>query len=318
MRKFGLIPRTSIRWIVYGVVLGLALIGIRVADRPDGRAAAPPPPDQTMPRDASRVATDRVPELALERLAQREQRGTEGDPFNSLAAEEMRRAAVPPAPPPAPQAPPLPFSYLGKLVDGGKAVVFLASGDRNWAVRSGDTIDGSYRVDAIGDGTMTLTYLALDVRQELAIGVAAGQLQSVATSPMSAALPVAVSTPVVPGEARLLLAAPSRVAAGNELIVSLGLPPGGVVRDAQVDLAYDPRVLVPVSTPASTAGRVSVALAGSAGPLAQVRFKAIAQAPTETDIGIERIAATDLRGGSVKIAAPATHRVVIVQGSRAN
>lgn len=310
-------PRTSIRWIVYGVVLALALIGIRVADRPDGRGALPPAAARVQAREG---ALARVPELALERLGERTQRGTDGDPFNALASEEVRRAAPLPAPPPAPQAPPLPFAFLGKLIDADKVSVFLTSGDRNWVVRSGDTIDGTYRVEAIGERTMTFTYLALDIRQELAIGAAPGQLQPVAGSPMSEALPVAVSSPSVPlpGETRLLLAAPSRVVAGNELIVSVGLPPGGAVRDARVELAYDPKVLAAVGTPAGRAGRVSLALAGATGPLAQVRFKVIAESPTNTEIGIASASATDARGVNVAIAMPGVHPVAIVQGPRKN
>ncbi len=310
-------PRTSIRSIVYGVVLALALIGIRVADRPDGRAALPPAPARVQAREG---AVARVPELALERLGERTQRGTEGDPFNALAAEEVRRAAPLLAPPPAPQAPPLPFAFLGKLIDADKVSVFLTSGDRNWVVRSGDTIDGAYRVEAIGDRTMTFTYLALDIRQELGIGAAPRQLQPVAGSSMSEALPFAVSSPSVslPGETRLLLAAPSRVAAGNELIVSVGLPPGGAVRDARVELAYDPKVLAAVGAATDDTGRVSVALAGAGGPLAQVRFKVIAQSPTSTQIGIENATARDARGASVVIATPGAHGVAIVQGSRTN
>jgi hypothetical protein len=256
--------------------------------------------------------------LDLERLARRAQREADGDLFNALAAEELRRNVPPPPPPPAPQAPPLPFAYLGKLIEADGISVFLTNGSRNWVVRSGDTIDGAYRVEAIGDGTMTLTYLALDIRQELGIGAVPGQLQSVGTSPLSEALPVAVSSPSapLPGEARLLLAAPSRVAAGNELIVSVGLPPGGAARDVRVELAYDPKVLAAVGAPAGGAGRVSLALAGAAGPLAQVRFKVIVQSPTNTRIGIESAMATDARGASVPVAIPAAHAVAIVQGAR--
>jgi hypothetical protein len=71
-------------------------------------------------------------------------------------------------PPPPPQAPPLPFTYLGKMIDGETTTVFLASQDRNFVVRRGDTLDGSYRVEAIEEGGMALTYLPLGARQTLA------------------------------------------------------------------------------------------------------------------------------------------------------
>ena len=317
-------PRTTTRWMIYGAVLALALVAIRVGDRPGGRAAAPPEPprpESRKARDASGPAAPQVPELALERLAGRAQRETAGDLFNGLAAEEERRNVPPPPPPAPPRAPPLRFTYLGKLIDQGGVTVFLTNGDRNWLVRAGDKIDGAYRVEAIGDRTMTLAYLALDIRQELEIGAAPGQLQSVGASPLFAALPVAVSPRggvPLPGESRLLLAAPSRVATGNELVVSVGLPPGRGIRDARIELAYDPKVLAAVGTPQSGAGRVSVALAGAVSPLAQVRFRVIAESPTNTQIGIESASATDARGASVAIATPGAHGVAIVQGSPAN
>jgi hypothetical protein len=136
---------------------------------------------------------------------------------------------------------------------------------------------------------------------------------------MSEALPVAVSAPSgvpLPGQVPLLLAAPSRVALGNELIVNVGVSPGRAVRDARVEFAYDPKVLAAVGAPAGSAGRVRVALAGPAGPLAQVRFKVIAQSPTDTQIGIESASATDARGARVTLAVPGAHTVAIMQGSR--
>jgi hypothetical protein len=308
--------------MIYGAVLALALVALWVGDRPGGRAAAPPAERQAAPgRTGAESAAARVPEVALERLAGRAQRGAEGDLFNGLATEEARRGAPPPVPAAPPQAPPLPFSYLGKLIDAERITVFLFNGNRTWAVGSGDTIDGAYRVDAIGDRTMTLTYLALGIRQELEIGGAPGQVQSVAGPPMSDALPVAVSAPSgvpLPGQVPLLLAAPSRVALGNELIVNVGVSPGRAVRDARVELAYDPKVLAAVGAPAGGAGRVSIALGGAAGPLAQVRFRVIAQSPTNTRIGIASATATDARGANVAFATPEAHGVAIVPRSRAN
>jgi len=79
-------------------------------------------------------------------------------------------AAVAPPPPPPPQAPPLPFSYLGKLAEGSETKVFLTQGDRNLVVKSGDVIDNTYRVDEIGEAMVVMTYLPLSVKQTLPIG----------------------------------------------------------------------------------------------------------------------------------------------------
>ena len=77
---------------------------------------------------------------------------------------------APPPPPPPPQAPPLPFSYLGKLAEGDETKLFLTHGDRNLVVRAGDVIDNTYRVEEISETTVVLTYLPLTIKQTLPIG----------------------------------------------------------------------------------------------------------------------------------------------------
>ena len=72
--------------------------------------------------------------------------------------------------PTKPQAPPLPFVYMGKLVDDGETIVFLTKENRNYILRQGDTIDGVYRVDKIDERAVSLTYLPLKIKQTLALG----------------------------------------------------------------------------------------------------------------------------------------------------
>ena len=306
------------RWIVYGGAVALGLLVIRLSDRPDKRVPAPPARVVAQPTGMSIPV--QTPELALELLGQRGQRETARELFNPLVREAPRHEPSPPPPPPAPQAPPLPLTYLGKLVDGERVAVFLSQGDRNWVVRAGDTIDGVYRVEAVGDRTMTLTYLALDVQQQLAIGAAPSQVQSVEDSPVTEALPVAIApgVPPPPGQVPLLFAAPSRVATGGELIVRVGLPPGRGASSARVELAYDPKVLAAVGLAAGDSGRVQLELAGGASPPAQVRFKVIAQSSTSTQIGIQNATATDAQGARVALAAPGAHDVAIVQVPKTN
>lgn len=74
------------------------------------------------------------------------------------------------APPPPPVAPPLPFTFLGKKLEGGVWEVFLARDEQSFVVREGSLIDNSYRVDAIAPPNLSLTYLPLGQSQSLAIG----------------------------------------------------------------------------------------------------------------------------------------------------
>lgn len=79
----------------------------------------------------------------------------------------------PPKPPPPapPTAPPLPFTYLGKVLENGVWEVFLARGSETLIVRNAMVIDGVYRIDAIAPPSMTMTYLPLKQVQQINIGV---------------------------------------------------------------------------------------------------------------------------------------------------
>lgn len=69
-----------------------------------------------------------------------------------------------------PVAPPLPFKYLGLMVDGGKLTVFVARGDELLSLRQGDVVTNQYRVDDASEASVTFTFLPLNERQVLTIG----------------------------------------------------------------------------------------------------------------------------------------------------
>jgi hypothetical protein len=77
---------------------------------------------------------------------------------------------TPPPPPPPPTAPPLPFTYLGRFQDGGKAEIFLVKDDRILTVKAGDIVEGNYRVEGIVGSKLELTYLPLGIKQTLEVG----------------------------------------------------------------------------------------------------------------------------------------------------
>ncbi|AOE87544.1 secretion system X translation initiation factor [Pseudomonas sp. TCU-HL1] len=81
-------------------------------------------------------------------------------------------AAAPPPPPVRPTAPPLPFTFIGKLDDRQQLQVFLLRGEQVLVVREGDLIDKTYKVKRIDPERMTLVYLPLDIAQTLAVGSA--------------------------------------------------------------------------------------------------------------------------------------------------
>jgi hypothetical protein len=77
----------------------------------------------------------------------------------------------PPEPLPKPTAPPLPFTYVGKLQeDDGHWVIYLVKGDQSYAVSKGETFDSVYRLEGIENGNLVIQYLPLSIKQILAIG----------------------------------------------------------------------------------------------------------------------------------------------------
>jgi hypothetical protein len=147
-----------------------ALAHAGVEPQPVARPASAPPAAATTAtlRSAGEPAASGT-ELDLSRL-HREARAGEGASEDAFARHTWFVPPPPPkpAPPPKPVAPPLPFQFMGRATDGAKEIVFLTSKqDRNYAVSVGDTIENSYRVDAITERQMRLTYLPLGQQQTL-------------------------------------------------------------------------------------------------------------------------------------------------------
>ena len=233
---------------------------------------------------------------------------------------QPRDAAVPP-PAGAPQAPPLPFTYLGRIRSEGTTTVFLARQNRESVARLGDILVGTYRVEKIDETTMVFVYLPLGTRQSLAlVGEGAMTLTRVGQPGGSTVQP-----PGGQDSASLLqLDAPEQVSTGQEFVVNLSLLAG---RKASVGVVYDPNVLSAIRRPApgettlSDRGRVLVdvvgpGFAGGAAAPAAVRFRVIGAAPATTQIQLEDVTTTyDSDVASLNV--PAPRRIFISSASGA-
>ena len=331
-------PQASTRWVVYGMVVALMLIAVRVADQREGRVAVTGAGAQAArsdPDDRARSAIVRVPDLELARLSPRRPLETDVNLFGASwaerEAEEARRNVPPPPTPPPPQAPPLPFAFMGKLVDDGNVIAFLVKDDRNYVVRRGDLIDGTYRVEEISEVSLTFSYLPLDLRQSLALGdpvhtVTSGPLLTVPAAAVPPTPAAAAGPPIDP--TKLVWIAPPKVAIGEEFTIMVGLPPGAQPRSGRVELVYDARVLAVLggaapgaSSGSATARRAIVDVIGPGFPGApptpsEVRFRVLAADPTNTQIGIENLSAVAASRPLVLVS-PATHQLVVqAQGLR--
>ena len=94
-------------------------------------------------------------------------------------------------PPPAPVAPPLPYTFAGRLVHDGKLSLLLAKGDEVVPIREGDTLDGTYKVESITQTQITLVYLPLGQKQTIPV------ITSLAATPPSPS-PAGATAPFAP------------------------------------------------------------------------------------------------------------------------
>jgi hypothetical protein len=145
--------------------------------------ATPGEPQSTGTRTAQQAgATARAPagesrkdpaaELDLAALHRPRRAGASRDPF---AADPWAAAATPkiapadPTPPPPQSAPALSGTFLGRMVDGTRQVVFLDRHQEVLTIRAGDVIDGIYRVEAITPSEVRLLHLPSGAKQSIAL-----------------------------------------------------------------------------------------------------------------------------------------------------
>ncbi len=100
-------------------------------------------------------------------LAKLEARVDDGATIDAFAPRNFSPIVPPQAAAAAkPETPPLPFKYLGKMLEDGKLSVFLANGEESVTVHAGQRI-GDYRVDKITEAEVRFTYLPLKTKQVL-------------------------------------------------------------------------------------------------------------------------------------------------------
>ena len=158
------------RWLILGGLLTATLVAmVWVDDQSSPEAGA-----AVETRDRKTVAKKiKAQSLRLSLETMPRSQGEATDPVEDLFKAKSWYVPPPPPkpePPPPPAPPPLPFRYMGKLLEEGKLTVFISNQDRNYAVKAGDTIEGSYRVERIDPQQVQFTYLPLNMQQTLVIG----------------------------------------------------------------------------------------------------------------------------------------------------
>jgi len=163
-------------------VLGLALLATVALSFLDGPLLAPPsdglpvrklsdgrPPAQ--PAAAGPGAL--VPAMAATATARNTREAYGHADADLFAVRNWQPVAPAPAPlvAAAPVAPPLPFRYLGKMLNDGQVMAFVAQDSRTLLLRQGDVV-ANYQVVDITTDHMTLLYVPLNQTQQLPFGSA--------------------------------------------------------------------------------------------------------------------------------------------------
>jgi hypothetical protein len=185
--------RPGTRWLLYGAALVLTLIAIQWTGKLDSQSAnVVTPVAKPLEREGVRPplgplaqSAGKSSEIDLDRLRRPEHGRASTDPFGSQVwgggkvAERVPvpvKPVIPAEPAPAPEVPPFPYPYLGRLTEQGKSAVFFGVQDRVVVARVGDVIDSRFRIEAIDERTITFNYLPLGIRQQLVLvqGASAG------------------------------------------------------------------------------------------------------------------------------------------------
>jgi hypothetical protein len=89
---------------------------------------------------------------------------------------------VPPPPPPPPVAPPFPYQWVGRWQEpqaapvaplaakpAARELAVIAGPNQTWVVKVGDVIEGQWRIDAVTETSVQVTYLPLSQTQTIAM-----------------------------------------------------------------------------------------------------------------------------------------------------
>lgn len=160
-------PRVAIA--AGALVLAVSVVSGRQFAAPESAPAADSAAAQSAPRQP-RIDAGEFDLSALRREGGEAQQVV-ADIFAAPAPEAPAAPSEPvrAAAPAKPQVPELPFRYAGRIVDGGKAAVFLLKGDEPFSVSAGGKIDADYKLLAMTDSELTFLYLPMGARQKLSL-----------------------------------------------------------------------------------------------------------------------------------------------------
>ncbi|MFM9967928.1 MAG: hypothetical protein ACKVQK_05960 [Burkholderiales bacterium] len=159
------------------MVLGLAFVA--------ALTAAMMAPSEEVARVPKRSASAAAPNSAVQPVQRRASREVEIPPVAEFArhidekfvvvdifeSRQVAKQVAVVAPQAAPLPPKLPFTYMGRVGEADSEKIVLVEGEKLYLVAKGTEFAASYRLDAVSSQELVLTYLPLNAKQSLAIGM---------------------------------------------------------------------------------------------------------------------------------------------------
>jgi hypothetical protein len=152
--------------------LGVTLVATVVSGREKPAADLVVEPARSDVRVAAKAEAELPPDLDIESLRRARKGAPIADLFSASQPDQPPgtpgNSAQAEGPGAAPVEQPLPFQYLGRMVDDGRLSVFLTRGDDTFTVHQGETLE-QYRVDKVADASISFTHVPTGARKVLSI-----------------------------------------------------------------------------------------------------------------------------------------------------
>jgi hypothetical protein len=212
----------------------------------------------------------------------------------------------------------MPYRVAGAVTQDGTTQIVLARGDSVLTVREGDTLDGTYRVDAVTASHVSLTYLPLGIREDLPITSALAE----ASAPRAVAAGAA--------HAQLAWDGPKQVSAGSTFRVALKLTSTEAIRAAPLELSYDAQLVRPIAVRAgdffsggmfsyrvNPGGSIFIGASGKGAVPSDAEFLVVNFEPIRAsgvaEVTVSSLSLEDTTGRAIAYREPGSFRTAIVR-----
>ena len=157
------------RWLVLGGLLGLTLYLVWNSPEPETQPAAAESSRVTAILASQSITGQPVQIEGDFRFTPRSPTGGEVVDLFAPAVVKRKQAdlQIVKEVAPAPQAPPLPFTFVGKITEGDGVKIFLQANDVLYGIKVGDTFAQQYQLIEADNGKLSLLYLPLNITQTM-------------------------------------------------------------------------------------------------------------------------------------------------------